>query len=931
MLVRVRSPGGMKRINVEAHDRIETLLRIIEKDCNLVERDYSLFADVNGVNVSLTEMNLNTVVGEIVKHGDILTIKNDMRSDMAIDRTFETSESSKAIPITKVDSDSKSGTLNANSPVPVHPMVVEDAVDREIRNKDGLIVRKRDKTMCQHGPRGMCDHCRSLDPWDETYLKENNIKHMSFHAFLRKQSGGVDKGKFVSLADTSVRIKPGCTSHPPWPEGICSKCQPSAVTLKRQVYRHTDHIEFESSSVVNQFVQFWRQSGGAQRFGFLYGRYEAYDGVPLGIKAVVMAVYEPKQRSDKANIRVEAKENNATQDTVDKVAGYLGLQRVGWIFTDLEDDGTNQGTVLYKRHADTFFLSSLEAMTAADYQTQYPNICRDAENGRFGSKFVSVSVSGSDSNHVGLEAYQVSDQAMALYRDNCLRPSRRMGRGRIAESTATQYVPDVFHSHKNEYGAEETLAAKPTFPLDYLLVNVSVGSPQVPDPMFTTTEGVESFPLDNRSAVGEVQSVKTLAAHMRRSPTFLSAVSNFHLLCYLACSPVFGLGDKIKGLCEAVKDKNVALADQWRSLPEWKTVEMMMEEPGAFDHVARPGSNGMGETGTSSADVDEWACAHCTFINRGNGDCEMCGLPKNSVPICRPSTSTDMSTGDRLDLLFYNLSTSASIYGDENKNSVDRLYRNLTTHKSRDIVSFFSFRRTSGFDGFQYHRCLNMDCVINNGKRRNSSGSCVGGSVPEFPTTASNIPENIPACLSLLDVQRTPFRSNSDVSDNSLKPSSTSASLVNSPVGKQRSLDYWQGISPEETLSHVVHAARLGVFRKLDNCRSLKVHLYYMGTAVWVESQVDVNDEEPVEIDLDIVQDKILYMKLKTIHSETAKACTRLIRILTRTLDQNTSEKSTNTPGAPFISKNSMLGGKVAFTVFGYDIQLEACVSTGYQ
>lgn len=44
-----------------------------------------------------------------------------------------------------------------------------------------------------------------------------------------------NRGKFTVLEDTSCRIKPGCTEHPPWPGGICTKCQPSAITLKRQV------------------------------------------------------------------------------------------------------------------------------------------------------------------------------------------------------------------------------------------------------------------------------------------------------------------------------------------------------------------------------------------------------------------------------------------------------------------------------------------------------------------------------------------------------------------------------------------------------------------------------------------------------------------------------------------------------------------------
>ena len=178
-------------------------------------------------------------------------------------------------------------------------------------------------------------NCAPLDPWDQTFLRSLNppIKHLSFQCYLRKLTSGVDKGKFVNLEDLSCKVKEGCLDHPPWPAGICTKCQPSAITLSRQVslassalsvllvpsrdqlgelflslspslspylppdsqpYRHVDNVMFEDHAIVDRFIDGWRKSG-RQRMGLLLGYYKEYDEVPLGVQAVVCAIYEPPQ------------------------------------------------------------------------------------------------------------------------------------------------------------------------------------------------------------------------------------------------------------------------------------------------------------------------------------------------------------------------------------------------------------------------------------------------------------------------------------------------------------------------------------------------------------------------------------------------------------------------------------------------------------
>lgn len=122
---------------------------------------------------------------------------------------------------------------------------------------------------CHHGAHSKCINCVPLEPWDKAVQEGRDppIKHLSFHCYIRKLTSGVDRsasqdspnvpssstsqlrnhsvdtflcfspcrGKFINLEDLTCKVKPGCVDHPPWPDGICTKCQPSAVYLARQV------------------------------------------------------------------------------------------------------------------------------------------------------------------------------------------------------------------------------------------------------------------------------------------------------------------------------------------------------------------------------------------------------------------------------------------------------------------------------------------------------------------------------------------------------------------------------------------------------------------------------------------------------------------------------------------------------------------------
>lgn len=546
MIIRVQSKDGTKRFQASPSETVSSLLTKIAKDFELVNNNWCVYQNRDRTN-ELKRGSRSKLSSKNLKHGDMcyLVITDGPRNAGDCEN----------------DGVEMRDSMESNSPV---NQIKEDEVDIDLWKQAGQIAQSKGKS--SKGVFKTDD--LPLNPWDESYLRSKDIKFMSFHAYMRQKTAGADRGKYFKLENTKTACKL---------EGASDKKRslldlPMAITLNRQKFRHVDNIMFENRDVADRFLDFWRKSGN-QRMGYLYGRYIPHKEVPLGIRAEVCAIYEPPQESSTNSLRLL---NDPFQEVANKIADALGLQKVGWIITDLVAEDRTKGTVKHFRGSDTHFLTAEECIMAATLQNEHKNPCRLARDGFYGSKFTTVVVSGDKDNRISFEGYQVSNQGMDLVRDDCLVPTFDAPElGYIRESTPELYVPDVFYKMKDKYGNEITKPAKP-LPLEYLLLDVPAAF--AIEAQYTCSKPGSGFVIENREALGDLQNTTAIGSYFEKSSPeeFVQTLSDFHLLLYLAKMDGFQSGSIMGDLLVAVREQNNHKALEWSHNSAWMQLQQEM-------------------------------------------------------------------------------------------------------------------------------------------------------------------------------------------------------------------------------------------------------------------------------------------------------------------------------------------------------------------
>ncbi|CAL8463810.1 g3344 [Coccomyxa elongata] len=278
--------------------------------------------------------------------------------------------------------------------------------------------------------------------------------------------------------------------------------------IERQETPHAASVSFERHAA-DAFQSYVRDAlaFSIKRGGLLYGSVDD-EG-----KVSVEAIFEPQQDGSGETLQLER--GSEEEQRADFVAKQLGLQKVGWIFSQstMERD---------------FIMSAEEVCQMAAIQAELGD--------RAVTGVVSTSVTEEGSPETHFEAFQVTDQAVRLWQE-----------GWFTNSTNFSGVSAMCNPKEPQHKAPVIVAGKDVGEVDndYLLIPVNILDHE--GPLSAT------FPIENRLLP---QGKAELRHHLQKNKArpYAERLSDFHLLLFLAKQPNLDMAD-LAIIIEAVKTR----------------------------------------------------------------------------------------------------------------------------------------------------------------------------------------------------------------------------------------------------------------------------------------------------------------------------------------------------------------------------------------
>jgi nuclear protein localization family protein 4 len=439
--------------------------------------------------------------------------------------------------------------------------------------------------LCRHGPKGQCVNCLPPDS------AVDNRKFQSYQEWLDKRKARCEHSFAATCVNCAAppepvyRLKLNCGRHRPWPAGSCLHCKPATVQLKAQPFRHVDYLQIDAVAQrdIERFLEPWLQfrSMNVQRAGFLLGRYVPDPNYPGGVKAQVECVYEPPQRCDAGTGVVKLLDDPRRRD-VDAVCRALGIQAVGWIFTQptwaqrtYVDPATGKEKELPDVMPHELFAMAVQQLNhpivgvatataagtsasgagfrgAADISGTTMTMGSGDVVPLTHSRFVTMVMRSSPpppAGNGGIDhaVYMASDQMVAIVRDGVVQPpapTDPVFKVRVPQRAEEPPVPEVISQTENRmtrvtefspwYGLvtleSGAAVSKPAVP-------AANGAPAAPQTIVAPLFRRSVFDVENREELGVTQTAAKVKRYLQSLPKaepMQSKLADFHLLLFLA-------------------------------------------------------------------------------------------------------------------------------------------------------------------------------------------------------------------------------------------------------------------------------------------------------------------------------------------------------------------------------------------------------------